>query len=103
MTAALRQLCNPKNTIIAKDKPKVPKFDENENLQLKADFSNPKMRFSIVPQASSSNSQKVQQSSKNEQNEVYMERCYMCDSVIVRIMKTRKVLPTQELIATCIT
>ena len=45
----LKFLCNPKNLILAKNNPKVPKFEPNEKVQVKTNFTNNNIRINFIP------------------------------------------------------
>lgn len=96
---SMMKLCNPKSKIIAKGNPKVPKFDDpNEVLRLNESFESPNIKQNMVPQP---NLGKMSDDVKNNINqvdqEVQKERAMIIDAVTVRIMKSRRVETHVEL------
>lgn len=96
---SILKLCNPKNKIIAKAKPRVPNFDDpDEILRLNETFESANVKQNLVPQP---NLGKMTDDVKNNINqvdqEVQKERAMIIDAVTVRIMKSRRVETHVEL------
>ena len=88
----LKQLCNPKMKMIAKDQPKVPKFKPDEGLEINPKFKYNLVKVNFIPKTAH---KKKDLSKKTEienqvEEEIKSERAMVLDAMIVRIMKARK-------------
>jgi len=78
--------------VLKKDNAKTPKITPEENVKLNEDFKNPSLKINFVPKKSPN---KENPNDKSEigasiEDEIKMERQYVLEAMIVRIMKARK-------------
>jgi len=94
------KLCNPKHPVLSKAE-KKPTFDNmDEKISLNSKFENSNIRLNLVPTASAKQMAMGGGGAKSQEDidsQVQKERCFIIDSVIVRIMKARKVETHNEL------
>lgn len=88
----LKQLCNPKMRIVAKEKPKVPKFTPDEKLEINKAFKNNLIKLNFIPKTShvKKDPSKKTDIQNQVEEEIKSERAMVLDAMIVRIMKARK-------------
>ena len=88
----LKHLCNPKMKLIAKDNPKVPKFNPDEGLKVNKAFKNNLIKLNFIPKPVLKKKDPNQKSEVQNQveEEIKAERQMVLDAMIVRIMKARK-------------
>lgn len=88
----LKHLCNPKMKLIAKDNPKVPKFNPDEGLKVNSTFKSNLIKLNFIPKPilkrRDPNTKTEVQNQVEE--EIKAERQMVLDAMIVRIMKARK-------------
>jgi hypothetical protein len=104
LTRQLKQLCNPKMRLIAKEKPKVPKFTPDEKLEVNKAFKHSIVRVNFIPKATHKKKDlsKKTDFDKGVEEEIKAERDMVLDAMIVRIMKARKKERHTELMNECI-
>jgi cullin 3 len=92
LTRQLKQLCNPKMRLIAKQNPKVPKFTPDETLQINLKFKYNLIKVNMIPKVTHKKKDLNQKSDiQNEvDREIASERAMVLDAMVVRIMKARK-------------
>ena len=92
LTKQLKHLCNPKQRIIAKENPKVPKFTPEEKLTVNADFKNNLIKLTFIPKPTTKklNPKDKDDITRQVTEEINSERQMVLDAMIVRIMKARK-------------
>lgn len=92
LTKQLKHLCNPKQKIISKDNPKVPKFTPEEKLTVNEAFKNNLIKLNFIPKPTTKklNPKDKDDISRQVNEEINTERQMVLDAMIVRIMKARK-------------
>lgn len=79
--------------MLKKDNAKTPKITPEENVEINTDFKNPSLKINFVPKKSviKENANDQTELGKSVEEETKMERAYVLEAMIVRIMKARKV------------
>jgi hypothetical protein len=98
----LMKLCNPKTMVISKQN-KNPNFkNPNEEFKLNENFEFNNIRINLIPKKTAKSEMEGEgaaQSLQEAESEVEKLRILQIDSVIVRIMKARKLLGFTELVS----
>ncbi|CAI2385484.1 unnamed protein product [Moneuplotes crassus] len=99
LSRQLKKLCNPKIELISKENLKTSKFTDDEVLEFNTKFSNMLLKISLAPKTQSlgQNQQNAEIENHIEQ-EIMRDRTLILDSIIVRIMKARKICNHGQLI-----
>lgn len=88
----MKDLFNPKQTVLKKDNSKSPKITPEENVKLNEEFKNSSLRINFVPKRSviKANSNDKTDDEKRIMEETNLERKFILEACLVRIMKARK-------------
>lgn len=101
----MMKLCNPKSGILKKGE-KKPTFENlSEKYTLNKAYKSPAIKCGFVPTKSPIQMVKegdVEKGMKKDDDDIAQQRAMVTDSILVRIMKARKVLKHTELITNTI-
>lgn len=97
----MKYLCNPKMKCLKKGNAKTPKITEAETIQINEAFKNPSLKVNFVPKKTHKKKTVDEKGAIETQveQEIKMERQFVLEAIIVRIMKARKTERHEALIA----
>lgn len=88
----LKDLFNPKQMMLKKDDSKTPKIRPDENVKFNEEFKNPSLKINYVPKKTHVKATGDEKTAVGQQveDEIRMERAFVLEAMLVRIMKARK-------------